>query len=103
MYARLISFSGADAAKRENVTQTIRETVIPMLRQYDGYEGYIALYDADNSRAKAILLWASEETADEAEKTLVERRQKLTASVGISVESAELYEVPVFELEGARV
>src|ERR671928_938498 len=103
MYARLISFSGADSGKRENVVQTMQETVIPMLRQYDGFEGYISLYDGENSRAKAIILWQSKETADEAEKTLVERRQKLTASVSIAVESAEPYEVPVFELEGARV
>ena len=103
MYARLISFSGADPGKRENVTQTMQETVIPMLRQYDGFEGYISLYDGENGRAKAIILWQSKETADEAEKTLVERREKLTASVGIAVESAELYEVPVLELEGARV
>ena len=51
--------------------------------------------------AKAILLWESEETADEAEKELVERRQKLAASVGLTVESADLYEVPVLELEEA--
>ena len=29
MYARLISFSGADPEKRENAIQTMRETVIP--------------------------------------------------------------------------
>jgi|ERR671933_411673 hypothetical protein len=103
MHARLISFSGADPEKRENVVETIRGTVIPMLRQYDGYAGYIALYDAGNQRAKAVLLWETEEAAEAAEETLVERRQKLTASVGIAVESADLYEVPVFELEGARV
>ena len=51
--------------------------------------------------AKAILLWESEETADEAEKELVERRAKLAGSVGLTVESADLYEVPVFELEEA--
>ena len=37
MYARLISFSGADPEKRESAIQTINETVIPMLRTYDGY------------------------------------------------------------------
>ena len=36
MYARLISFSGADPEKRENALQTIRETVVPTLREYDG-------------------------------------------------------------------
>src|SRR4051812_48555939 len=57
MYARLISFSDADPARREEAVQTMRETVIPMLRRYDGYAGYIALYDAGNRRANAIVLW----------------------------------------------
>ena len=101
MHARLVSFSGAEAGNRENATNMIRGTVIPMLRQYDGFAGYIALYDAENRRAKAILLWESEDTAEEAEKELVERRPKLAASAGLTVESADLYEVPVLELEGA--
>jgi hypothetical protein len=103
MYARLVEFSGADPDKRENAIQTIRETVIPMLRQYDGFAGYIALYDAQGRRAKAILLWESEETAEEAEKELVERRRKLAGGVGLTVESEDLYEAPVVELESARV
>jgi hypothetical protein len=103
MYARLVSFSGAEPGNRDNAIRTIRETVIPMLRSYDGFAGYIALYDARNRRAKAILLWESEETAEAAEQELVERRQKLAAGVGLTVESADLYEAPVVELEAARV
>ena len=103
MYARLITFSGADPEKRDNAIETIRGTVIPMLREYDGFSGYIALYDAKSRRAKAILLWDSEEAAEEAEKTLVERRQKLASGVGLTVESADLYEAPVVEIEGVRV
>jgi hypothetical protein len=103
MYARLISFSGADPARREEMLETIRGTVIPMLRGFDGFGGYVALYDEANERAKAIILWESEETAEAAEKDLVERRKKLTASVGLTIESVDLYEVTVFELEGARV
>jgi hypothetical protein len=101
MYARLISFSGAEPENREKAIETIRGTVIPMLRQYDGFAGYLALYDAQNRRARAILLWETEEAAEEAEKTLVERRRKLAASVGLTVESADLYEAPVVDLEGA--
>ena len=103
MYARLVTFSGADPEKRDRAMQTIRETVIPMLRRFDGFAGYIALYDAQNRRAKAILLWESEETAEAAEQELVERRQKLAAGVGLTVESADLYEAPVVELEKAAV
>jgi hypothetical protein len=103
MYARLISFSGADAEKRERMIQTVRETVIPMLREYDGFAGYLALYDQDNQRAKAVLLWESEEAAEAAEQELVERRRKIASGVGLTVESADLYEVTVVELEAARV
>jgi hypothetical protein len=103
MYARLISFSGADPEKREQAIQTIRETVIPTLREYDGFTGYIALYDQQNRRAKAILLWDSEEQAEVAEQTLVERRRQMASGVGLTVESVDLYEAIVVELETARV
>jgi len=103
MYARLISFSGADPEKRESAMEMIRGTVIPTLQGYDGYAGYIALYDAENRRAKAIILWETKEAAEAAEETLAERRAKMSAQVGISVESADLYEAPVFDLAGARV
>ena len=53
MYARLISFSGADPEKRDSAIEMIRGTVIPMLHSYDGFNGYVALYDAENRRAKA--------------------------------------------------
>jgi hypothetical protein len=103
MYARLISFSVGDPSKRDQAIQTIRETVLPMLRTYDGFAGYLGLYDAENHRARAILLWDSEEAAEAAEETLVERRRQMTSALGLTVESADLYEAIVVELEGARV
>jgi len=103
MYARLISFSGADPEKRDSAIEMIRGTVIPMLQNYDGFAGYLALYDEENKHAKAIILWDSKETAEAAEETLVERRAQMTQQVGLTVESADLYEATVVELAGARV
>jgi len=103
MYARLISFSGADPEKRDAAIEMIRGTVIPMLQNYDGFAGYLALYDEENKHAKAIILWDSKETAEAAEETLVERRAQMTQQVGLTVESADLYEATVVELAGARV
>jgi len=103
MYARLISFSGAAPEKREAAIEMIRGTVIPMLQTYDGFAGYIALYDQDTRKAKAIILWDSQDAAETAEETLVERRAKMTAQVGLTVEAADLYEATVVELAGARV
>jgi len=103
MHARLISFSGADPEKRETALQTIRETVIPTLRGYDGFAGYLALYDEANRRAKAVILWDSEEAANAAEETLAERRRQMASGVGLTVESADLFEALVVELEGVHV
>ncbi len=60
VYAPLVSFSDADPDKRERAIQTIRETVLPTLREYDGFAGYIALYDQENRRAKAVSLTGTE-------------------------------------------
>lgn len=103
MYARLISFSGADPEKRESAIEMIRGTVIPLLQTYDGFAGYIALYDQSNRQAKAIILWESREAADAAEETLEERRRKMVDQVGLTIDSVDLYEAPVVELAGARV
>jgi hypothetical protein len=103
MYARMISFSGADPEKRESAIEMIRGTVIPMLQTYDGFAGYIALYDPSNRQAKAIILWESRDAADAAEETLEERRRKMVDQVGLTIESVDLYEATVVELAGARV
>jgi hypothetical protein len=102
MHARVISFSGADPEKRENALQMIRGTVIPTLREYEGFAGYVALYDEDNSRARAIILWETEDAAVSAEETLAERRKQMAGGVGLTIESADLYEALVVELEGVH-
>lgn len=103
MHARVISFSGAEPEKRENAINTIIGTVLPMLRDYDGYAGYLALWDPDTSKAKAIILWDSEETARASEETLASRREQLVSGIGLTIESISLYDAPVVELETARV
>ena len=102
MHARLISFSGADPEKRERALQTIRDTVIPTLREYDGFSGYVALYDAQSHRAKAVILWDSMEHAEKAEETLAERRHQMASGVGLTVESTDLFEVLVAEVPAAN-
>src|SRR5205823_9899107 len=95
MYARVISFADATDDKRDAAIEMIRGTVIPMLQTYDGFNGYLSLHDEGNQRAKAIILWDSKEAAEAAEETLAERRKGMTAQVGITIESVDLYEAPV--------
>jgi hypothetical protein len=103
MYARLVSFSGADPSNRDRAVQNITENVVPMLRQVDGYAGYVALYDGPNQRAKGLVLWETKEAAEAAEEQLSERRRQIAGEMGLTVEAADLYEAPVIDFEGARV
>ena len=98
MYARLMSMSGALAENREQAVQTIRERVIPALSQQDGYAGYMALFDADNQRAKAVLFWESREAAEAAHAAMAEIRDQTISGLGMTLESADLYEAPVVEI-----
>lgn len=99
MYARVVTMSGADAEKREAALEMINGTVIPTLRDYDGFAGYIALRDKEKQDAKAILLWNDEAAAESAEETLKERRVQFAGGVGLTVMSADLYETLVFHME----
>jgi hypothetical protein len=99
MYARVVTMSGADAEKREAALEMINGTVIPTLRDYEGFKGYIALWDKEKQDAKAILLWDNEAVADAAEETLRERRLQFAGGVGLTVVSADLYETLVFHME----
>jgi len=103
MYARVIAFSDATEDKRDAAIEMIRGTVIPMLQTFDGFAGFIALYDTDGQSAKSIILWDSKESADAAEETLAERRKGVTSQGGITIESVDLCEARGVALAGARV
>jgi hypothetical protein len=99
VYVRLVSFSGADQEKRDRALQTMQERVIPTLREYDGYAGYLGLYGADNGRAAGVILWNDRDSAEAAESSLTERRREMAGAVGLTVESADLYDVLVNDMK----
>jgi len=98
MYARVLSFDGAEEAQREQAKQRIRDEVIPRLEQIDGYAGYVGLFDAENSKAKAIVLWESREAAEAAEEQLATRRKEMVESMGLTIASNRLLEAPIVEV-----
>ena len=102
MYVRLVEFSGADAEKHDRVVETLREDVVPTLRRFDGFAGFIGLYDGENGRARAVLLWETKEQAETAENELMERRRRIAGGLGLTVESEDLYEAPVVEVDAVR-
>lgn len=103
MHARLVSFSGGNAETRDRWVRTIQDTVIPTLRGHEGFAGYIGLVSQDTQQVKGLVFWDSEESAEAAEQAVRERRREVSGGVGLTEESAELYEVLALEMEAARV
>jgi hypothetical protein len=89
MYGRLVEIEGLDPSKREEALGTIRDRIIPGLKEIDGFAGFISLVDEENRRARSIVLWETKEGADEAERKFAPIREgdRLTA-VGSFPDSA---------------
>jgi hypothetical protein len=98
MVARVLTFSGADPAKREEGAQRIRERVLPMLQAQDGYAGYLALFDEAAGGMTAVVLWESREAAEASEAQLAPMREKMTQEFGLTIESNQVFDAPIVEL-----
>jgi hypothetical protein len=98
MYGRLVEIEGVDPSKHDQIVGTIREKVIPSMKEIDGFAGFISLTDADNRRARSVVLWETKEAAEEAERQWASRRGEIVSGVGGTVRSADLYEAPLVEV-----
>jgi heme-degrading monooxygenase HmoA len=98
MYARLVEIENIDPSKREEALTNIRETVIPALKELEGFAGFISLADEDNHRARSVVLWETRENAEEAERQMGSRREEMVSRMGATVRSADLYEAPIVEV-----
>jgi hypothetical protein len=98
MYGRLVEIEGIDPSKREEVLGIIRERIIPGLKEFDGFAGFISLVDEETRRARSVVLWETKESADEAERQFGPQREEIVRGVGGTVRSADLYEAPIIEV-----
>jgi hypothetical protein len=98
MYGRLVEIEGVDPSKREEVLGIIRERIIPGLQEIDGFVGFISLVDEDNRRARSVVLWETQESADEAERQFAAKREEIVRGMGGTVRSADLYEAPIVDV-----
>jgi hypothetical protein len=99
MHGRLVEIEGVDASKREDLVSTIRDTVIPAMKEKGDFAGFISLVDAQAGRMRNVVLWETRESAEEFEREWFSRRAEILAGFGATVHSADLYEVLLAQLE----
>jgi hypothetical protein len=98
MYGRLVEIENIDPSKREEALENLRATVIPALKELEGFAGFISLADEGNRRARSIVLWETKENAEAAERQMASRREEMVSKLGATVRSADLYEAPIVEV-----
>jgi heme-degrading monooxygenase HmoA len=80
------------------VAQMASESVEGWLRDYEGYRGLLVLTDEEGERSRVITLWESHEDEQRARSSRAAMRDQIAATLGVIVESFEVYDVPVCEL-----
>ena len=103
MYGRLVEIEGVDPSKREEAQGIIRERFIPGMKEIEGFAGFIFLVDEKSHRARSVVLWETQEGADEAERQFKAKREETVRGMGGTIRSVDLFEAPIVEvLAGVR-
>ena len=95
MYGRLVEIEGVDPSHREEILGILRERIIPGLKEFDGFAGFISLVDEEKNRARNVVLW---ETKEEAERKFGPIRNEIVSGMGGTVRSADLFEAALVEV-----
>lgn len=97
MYARHVTVQGSPDKIDEGI-RSVRESVLPVLRECAGFKGQLLLVDRDKGQAIGISLWDTEENMRASEQKVQPVRQHTADQVeASSAPDVALYELPVFE------
>jgi hypothetical protein len=97
MYARHVTVHGSPENVDEAI-RSVREAVLPVLRECAGFQGQLFLVDRDKGEAIGISLWDTEENMRASEEKVRTVRQETADRAGASsAPDVALYELPVFE------
>jgi hypothetical protein len=96
VYARHVTVRGSGEKIDEGI-RSVREQVIPILQQCEGFRGQLLLVDRDKGEAIGISLWDTEENMQASEEKVSGARQQTADQLDAGAPEVDLYELPVFE------
>ena len=97
MVAAMATLSG-HTPEMSGTAEMASDAIEGWLKEYDGYCGLLVFTDDATGRSRVITLWETHEDEQRARNSRGTMRDQLASTIGVSVESFEVYEVPVFEI-----
>ena len=96
MHARLTTLLGVPD-KVDAAVQQVRESVLPALREQDGWKGFTVLADRSSGRMLGISFWESEEAMTASEAAVSRAREEAAEAGGADDPEVAHFEVVVDE------
>jgi heme-degrading monooxygenase HmoA len=97
MHARMSTLEGATDEMDEALRDVI-EHVVPLLKQQDGFKGFIALGNRQSGELIGVSLWESEQAMQASEEVGDRTRSETAEDTGEAIADVERYEVGLFEM-----
>jgi heme-degrading monooxygenase HmoA len=97
VHARMSTLEGPPD-EIDEILREIREHVLPLLRQQDGFKGFITLEDRQSGKLIGITFWESERAMQASEEVGDRTRSETAEATHDTIEDVERYEVGLFEM-----
>ena len=97
MHARMSTLEGSPDELDEGV-RDVKEHVLPLLRQQDGFKGFITLGDRQSGELIGITFWESEQAMQASEEVGERTRSDTAEDMGDTIADVQRYEVGLFEM-----
>jgi hypothetical protein len=97
MHARMSTLEGSPDELDEGV-HDVKDHVLPLLRQQDGFKGFIALGDRQSGELIGITFWESEQAMQASEEVGERTRSDTAEDMGDTIADVQRYEVGLFEM-----
>jgi hypothetical protein len=77
----------------DQITEMAGESLLPWIRQFEGYKGFIVLSDPDGGTAHFMTIWDSREALERSAHSRAQVRDRLAKTAGAEIASAGAYVV----------
>jgi heme-degrading monooxygenase HmoA len=96
-FATMASVHGPDRDFDE-VVKMAAESLLPWIRQYDGYQGMFVLGDSESGRAHFVTLWDTMEALEKSAHGRAQVRERLAETAGATIESTGNYTLVMMDV-----
>jgi heme-degrading monooxygenase HmoA len=97
LHARMSTLEGSPNELDEGL-HDIKEHVLPILQQQDGFKGFIALGNRQSGELIGITFWESEQAMQASEEVGESTRSDTAEDTGDTIADVQRYEVGLFEM-----